>query len=433
MKKSFFSKIKWIFEVSRRFSRVERKGRSAATSRLAIAGICAGVMTLIVVMSIMNGFQLSSIEPILEISSYHVRAENISQNDELRLVELCKSNKSADCITSFYEAQTLMTGTRGRESAAIIRAVDPSIIQNDRGFAEELKIIRGDFEMSQEDSIVLGSSLANALGAAPGSKVNLLVLSGGSDVNLISDDRIFTVTGIFSCGYSEINSSYAFVNIDSAEKYFGADSKKIWGIKLKNSSDDMHIISQLKKEFPDSSISSWREYNKSFYGALRLEKNILLMLVLLIFAVVAINIYNGMRRLVFERRNEIAILSAVGAEKSEVKSIFVMRGFIIGFSGAMIGLFLGLLISFNTDFIFLLLSKIMYFFQYIGTAISNPQNLPYIQENSSYLLYSQIPARIFVREVVMITLFGIISPVLASYAASKNVLKMTVAEVLHHE
>ncbi len=75
----------------------------------------------------------------------------------------------------------------------------------------------------------------------------------------------------------------------------------------------------------------------------------------------------------------------------------------------------------------------MYFFQYIGTAISNPKNLPYIQENSSYLLYSQIPARIFVREVVMITLFGIISPVLASYAASKNVLKMTVAEVLHNE
>ena len=78
-------------------------------------------------------------------------------------------------------------------------------------------------------------------------------------------------------------------------------------------------------------------------------------------------------------------------------------------------------------------ARIMYWLQYSATAIFNRQNLMYVQENSSYAIYANIPARIFFREVVMIALFGIISPLLASWAASKNVLKMTVAEVLHHE
>ena len=175
------------------------------------------------------------------------------------------------------------------------------------------------------------------------------------------------------------------------------------------------------------------EYNKSFFGALRIEKNMLLLLVAIIFVVVGINIYNGMRRLVFERRSEIAILSAIGAENKDIKTIFIMRGFTTGAVGAFFGLILGLLISVNTGFMFNAAARIMYWLQYAATAIFNRQNLMYVQENSSYAVYANIPARIFFREVVMIALFGIISPLLASWAASKNVLKMTVAEVLHNE
>ena len=159
----------------------------------------------------------------------------------------------------------------------------------------------------------------------------------------------------------------------------------------------------------------------------------LLLLVALIFVVVAINIYNGMRRLVFERRTEIAVLSALGAGKAGIKSIFIMRGFLMGTVGALAGVILGIIISLNTDVVFTAAARVMYGVQYAITAITNPENLQYVQVNSSYNLYASIPARVFPGEVTAITLFGIFSPLYASWAASKNVLKMTVSEVLHNE
>ena len=428
----------WISAVSRRFARVDRKGRSAVTSALATLGICFGVMTLIVVMSVMNGFQMSFIDAILEVSSYHLRVVDVPSDEEAALVAACEADKRITACVPFYEAQALMTGGKGGAVAVNIRAADETMYSEDEGFREQLRIISGDFDFSEKDSIVLGSTLARNLGVHTGSSVNLLVLSGGSDVDLFSTDRLFTVAGVFTTGYSEINSSYAFVGTESASRYFGESAKKIWGIKLKNYDDDLKSITNIKNSlgWADESkpqIQSWRTFNRTFFGALRIEKNMLLLLVALIFVVVAINIYNGMRRLVFERRTEIAVLSAMGARKVGIKSIFIMRGFLMGTLGALAGLFLGLLISFNTDLVFTIAAKLMYALQYLTTAITNHENLQYVQVNSSYSLYASIPARVFPAEVAAITLFGVFSPLVASWAASRNVLKMTVAEVLHNE
>ena len=436
-KAGLFSKLKWINTVSSRFARVDRKGRSAVTSFLATLGICFGVMTLIAVMSVMNGFQMNFIDAIMEVSSYHIRVTDISEEQEQNFMQLCLQNKNVLSITPFYEAQTLMTDETGRENSAIIRAIDSNVYKNDAGFHKEITMVEGSFDLSQPDSIVLGYTLARQLRVSVGETVNLLVLSGGSDVSLLSGDRNFIVTGLFKTGYSDINSAYSFINIQAGQKYFGKSAEKIYGIKLKNSQDDARVIASLEKAAADENIDaafqSWREYNKSFFGALRIEKNMLLLLVAIIFVVVGINIYNGMRRLVFERRSEIAILSAIGAENKDIKTIFIMRGFTTGAIGAFAGVVLGLLISVNTEFLFNAAARVMFWLQYVVTALFNRQNLMYVQENSSYAVYANIPARIFFREVVMIALFGIISPLLASWAASKNVLKMTVAEVLHNE
>ncbi len=425
--------LKWISQVSRRFSRVDRSGRSAVTSFLATLGISFGVMTLIVVMSVMNGFQMSFIDSILEISSFHIRVDDLPESQEDDFLEKIKENKQILSWTPFYEAQALMTGKKGGSNTVLIRAVDKYIHASDEGFRKEVDMLTGNFNLSEKDSIILGSTLARNLGVRVGDKVNLLVMSGGSDVNLFSNDRKFTVSGIFSSGYQEINASYAFVNIDAAKEYFGADSKKHWGLKIKNYNNYGPVLSYLKKSFPESKIQPWSFYNKTFYGTLRTEKNMLRLLVGLIFVVVAINIYNGMRRLVFERRSEIAILSALGGRKWEIKAIFIARGFFTGLVGAGIGVILGLLISFHTDIVFNAAAKIMYGLQYLATAITDRQNLIYVQENSTYSIYASIPARIFPGEVLTIALFGVFAPLIASWAASKNVLKMTVSEVLHNE
>ena len=432
-KNTLFSKLNWIYTVSNRFARVDRKGRSAVTSILSTLGICFGVMTLITVISIMNGFQMNFIDAIMEVSSYHLRVTEVPEQNSTEFLQICNDNKSILSVTSFYEAQTLMTDETGKESAAIVRAIEPSVYKNDAGFNKEVQMVSGSFDLSHPDSIVLGYTLARQLRVGLGETVNFLVLSGGNDVTLLSQDRTFVITGLFKTGYSDINSSYCFISQEAGEKYFGKDAEKIYGIKLKNSQEDARVTAVLQNRAPYAVIQSWRDYNKTFFGALRIEKNMLLLLVALIFVVVGINIYNGMRRLVYERRGEIAIFSAIGAENSDIKAIFIVRGFTTGAIGAFFGVILGLLLSVNTGFMFNAAARLMYWLQYAVTAIFNRANLVYIQENSSYAVYANIPARIFFREVVMIALFGIASPLLASWVASKNVLKMTVAEVLHHE
>ena len=250
-----FVNLRWINAVSRRFARVDRKGRSAVTSTLATLGICFGVMTLTVVMSVMNGFQMSFIDAILEVSSYHLRAENVREVEEPALIAACESDKHVRSCIPFYEAQALMTGAKGGAVAVNVRATNEAVYTEDEGFRRELKMLSGRFDFSEPDSIVLGSTLARNLGVRVGSEVNLLVMSGGSDVDLFSTDRIFTVRGIFTTGYGEINNSYAFTGTEAAEKYFGASSKKIWGIKLNKYDVDLKAISSLQKKLKWSESS----------------------------------------------------------------------------------------------------------------------------------------------------------------------------------
>ncbi|UKI52818.1 MAG: FtsX-like permease family protein [Treponema sp.] len=325
---------------------------------------------------------------------------------------MCRKSQDL-CITPFYESQGLVVGARNRQSAAVIRAVDPEIREIDSGFGSQVRIVSGKFNLDYPDGIVLGKSLANQLGVTVGSTVNLMALSGGKDVALLSRNRKFTVTGLFDCNFVDIEQSYGFVSLKSAEKYFGKDSSPVYSIKLKNYENDAAVLSEIERKFPDVKVQSWREFNKSFFGALRIEKNILMLLVCIIFLVVGINIYNGMRRLVFERRQEISVLSALGGTKSEIKSIFVMRGFTSGAAGSFIGLALGLLLCVNIKPVF----------EFMG----------FVTKNYMFTVFAQIPAKIIFREVFLITLFGIISPLLASWKASKIVLDTKVAEVLHDE
>ena len=426
-------RFRWIAFVSRRFSRVDRDGRSAVTSFFASLGICFGIMTLIVVMSVMNGFQMEFKDAIMEVSSYHIQVRGVTDDTEERFASWCKSEKDIVSAIPFYEAQSFMAASSGGQAPALIRALPRDIAERDAGFAREAFIVSGSFSIEDEDAIVLGSSLADSLGVRTGSEVTLLALSGGSDVALLSRARRFRVAGIFYSGYADINASYAFINLESGKKNFGRSAEKVYGVKLRRESFDSHIIGKINASFPALTAVSWREYNRSFFGALRVEKNMLMILVLLIFVVVAINIYSGMRRLVYERRREISILAALGGKGGEIKSIFILRGFFTGCAGAAGGVLLGLLICVNIGGVFLFASEALYRTQYFFTLLFSPESAAFIRENPMFMLYAAVPARIFPFEVFMIALFGIASPLAASYAASRDILKMTVAEVLHDE
>ena len=156
-------------------------------------------------------------------------------------------------------------------------------------------------------------------------------------------------------------------------------------------------------------------------------------LAFLIFVVVAINIYNSMRRLVYERREEIAVLQALGAGKKETRFIFTLQGLLTGIKGSIPGLLLGLLICFNMEKVFMGFSWIMSKITYLFNLIFNPQNAAYLASNSIFMYYSKIPARVVASEVILITMFGIISSYVAAFLASKNIMKSSISEVLRDE
>ena len=301
------SDFKWIYFVSRRISRINRKGRTSVTSALASLGLCFGVASLIVVLSVMNGFQMSFKDAIMEISSYDARVSNITDQQEEEFLSWCSVRSDVECVVPFYEAQGLMAGTGGRQSAALVRAVPQNTMQEDAGFKKQLRMVAGKFDLSGGDGIIVGNTLAHNLGLYVGSRVNILALSGSSDVSLLSANRQFVVKGIFFCGYSDINAAYSFISLDAGKTNFGAGAKKTFGIKTAGSSGEMAFLGAVKNKFPDAQVSVWRDYNRSFFGALRMEKTMMFLLILLIFVVVAVNIYNGMRRLVYERKDDIAV------------------------------------------------------------------------------------------------------------------------------
>ena len=430
---SFRLSYRWIFDVSRRFASVDRKSRSSATSFLAVLVICFGVMSLVTVVSVMNGFQMSFVNAIMELSSFHIRVSNLESQAEADFLDSCADSKEIRCVSPFYESQALLVGNKSKESAGIIRGVDARTCEFDEGFAREIKIVSGSFDLSSADSIVLGSYLAQSLGVTTGNTVNLLALSGGKDVELLSQNRQFKVTGIFECGYYDINQGYAFVSLEAARMYFGEDAPVFYGIKIRRPQNDGFVSAAIKSRFPDAAVQSWREYNRTFFGALRVEKNILMLLVFLIFVVVAVNIYNGMRRLVFERSQEIAALSALGGTSFQIKAIFVVRGFLTGAAGTVIGVVLGIFISLNIRSVFLAVSHCLYWLELFFTSVFSPENAAFVTENQMYAIYASIPARIIPSEVLLISLFGVLSPLLASALASRSVLKLKIAEVLHNE
>ncbi len=259
---------------------------------------------------------------------------------------------------SFQEFHGLVQGRRGGQQAAVIRGLPSDAMEMDADMAGRLSFEEGSFGFENKNDALLGAELARRLGLRTGDEITLFSIpsifnaAGG---NIVADDssglQIFTVTGIFRTGFYEYDTSWIFIDIDSAAAF--SENSPVLGIKLKNRFHDQQVLELARKNlenntaFAGAAFSSWRDYNRSFFGALRTEKLFMFILVGLIFIVVALNIYQAQRRSVLEHREEIGLLRAIGGGKHGVQLVFVLDGAIIGLSGASAGLCFGLLIASN--------------------------------------------------------------------------------------
>lgn len=428
-------KLSWILYVAQRYFITKRKEKGHTASILSVLGIAVGVMTLITVIAVMNGFQQGYIKNINEIRSYHVRISGgkpLSDELENQILSL----KGINAVTQFADIQTIIQGFFVDQVGAAVRAVDEDVLFKDSGFADRVNIISGQFDLSDERSIVLGSDMAHNIGVRPGDTVNLLSLAGKGYEKLSPVNIEFTVKGIFKSGYYEINNSMAFISLSSAA-LFVPESDFVYGIKLENHYKDREALWMISKlpALDGMYIESWRDYNRSFFGALMMEKVMMMILISLIFVVVAVNIFHSMKRSVVERIGEIALLKAVGATPFSIQSIFILEGAMIGILGSSLGAFLGYAVSYNINGIFSLAEKIINFFsmvirQFTGVGAANGDITIY--SGSSYYLQN-VPIEIMTNDVIYITAVALFSALAAAYFASKEISKVKPVVVLRYE
>ena len=428
----------WILLVAGRYFRSRRKERGNTASLLSVAGIAVGVMTLIAVLSVMNGFQLTTIEAILELNSYHLRIsgdEALSRDAEDRLRGL----PGIRAVFPFAEVQTLARGEYPDPQVCVLRALPENIAELDPALPGNLEIIQGTFDLSGRNSLVLGSELARFLGVGAGDEVSLLNLSGGDFATLEPENLKFLVRGVFKSGYYEYDLGWGFISLRNAGEFLSPGDPSMTGVKLADRYGDRDALRRIGDLTAEGfRITSWREYNRAIFGALRVEKVLMMVLIGLIFVVVAGNIYQSLRRSVYERTEEIGVLKALGADAFSIRLIFILEGAFIGLAGSFFGHLLGFLAAGRVNKIFAIAERILNFIiQVVNTLLR-----PYFPEargqavslfSPAYFYLSEVPSRVFWSEALFIYFFAMLSTTLAAYFASGRVSSIKPAEVLRYE
>lgn len=432
----------WVGFVSRRWFAAKRESGGSASAFLAASGIAIGVAALIVVLGVMNGFQSSYIDSILEVSSFHVRVESEgSSGPDEALASRLAAEKGAKSVLPFAETRSLITSKDGRSFPITLRALPSDARKRDPGMAAALRFEDPRAkEGPSGDGIVLGAEIARYLGLEPGSQVELLVVFAGGEEGVEAKTVRVRVDGLFRSGYYDFDFGMALMSFSSkaAAEIFPADREQryIYGVKLADRYADRSFCARIGAELGLGAdrVESWRDYNRAFFGALRTEKTVMMLLVGLIFLVVGVNIFHSMRRAVAEKTEDIAVLKAMGAGPEELGGVFVLDGLAIGAGGAAVGLALGLLIAVNVNEVFSLVEAAVngasFLWSRIVGRISGEEFRVF---SPQYFYLMEVPVRVLFPETFFVVTAAIASAAAAAASAARRVALLAPAEVLRYE
>ena len=377
--------------------------------------IAAGVLALVTVISVMNGFQYNTIENILQIDSYHFILSNIPFNtDYQKLQHRIAAIEGVQSVIPFSEIFTLAQASNRPLISVNIRAVPVNAPKIDDGFSRQVEVVHGAFDLAAQ-SVVIGSGLAQRASLGLGDPLIIYSHSGAQ--------LVYAIRGIFHTGYREFDSSLLFISLKDSEELLGNRSINM-GIKLTSPNNDRRMRPLIWEALADQSttdleLTSWRRHNRAVFAALRLEKTLLIFTLGVIFLVVGVNIYQSLKREIINRSNEIAILKAMGGYAVHVRSIFALHGLLIGIIGSTLGMAAGLFISNNINNLFALTEQstqltidgINWVLQRLGAF-----RVSYIP--SIYFFVPEIPNRVLLHECLIIFLFGVCTAVFSTILAT---------------
>ena len=418
----------WVLGTAFRYLFTKRKEKGHVAALLSILGITVGVMTLVVVLSVMNGFQHNYIDNINEVISYHLRLDREGAElspDELTAVGDLPGIKA---VVPFTDFQTTIRGEFSEPAVALVRGLPPDARERDPDLAAHLEVDSGEFDISRKGTIVLGAELALNQGIFPGDRITLLSLAGKGLARLALQEQEFLVTGTVRSGYLEYDKSLGFVSLESARDIMGEDYL-VYGVKTARISREKTFRQRIENALAgeDIRVTTWKEYNTAFFEALRMEKVMMFLVVSLVFLVVAVNIFHSLKRSVSERMEEIALLKSLGATPGEVQSIFILEGLFVSLAGVLCGLGLGIFLALNINEVFsvveLVVNSVMGLFRASGISIYSSMNY--------YLV--DVPVLIMGPDLLFIGSAAVLFSLGGAWLASAPVAEIKPAEVLNIE
>jgi lipoprotein-releasing system permease protein len=360
--------LPYELEVGLRYTRAGRSSRSnrfiSFISGVSMLGIALGVAALIIVLSVMNGFQKEVRDRMLSVVS-HIEVfapGGAALPDAARTLSEIKTHPQVIGAAPFIAAQALVA--RGEDmKGAIIRGIDPALepqvtdltANQTAGKKESSEYTLQNLQQlkSGEFGIVLGLELARNLGVRNGEKVTVIAPGGQvTPAGVVPRLKQFTVVGVFDSGHYEYDATLAMVHVDDAAKVFRLEGPTGVRVKLKDLHEARTVGSELAIKLTGGElVRDWTRQNRTWFAAVQLEKRMMFIILTLIVAVAAFNLISTLVMTVQDKRADIAILRTLGASPLSIMKIFVVQGALVGVIGTFVGLSLGLLVAFNIDVI----------------------------------------------------------------------------------
>lgn len=366
--------------VGLRYTRARKgSGRNAFISFIALvsmAGIALGVAALIVVLSVMNGFQQELRNRILAVAS-HIEVRGFPElKDPAAVAEAARRNPRVVATAPYVFGQAMLSvGDANR--GVVLRGIDPAREDQVADIGKHMR--RGSLASLTPGSfnIVLGAELARALGVRVGDPIVAITPQGNvTPAGALPRLKTFTVAGIFEIGMFEFDSGLALVNIEDAQRLYRLGNAT--GVRLKL--DDMFAAPRVARELlatlpVDAEVRDWTQNHANFFRAVAIEKRVMFIILTLIVAVAAFNIVSAQVMVVTDKQADIAILRTLGAAPSSVMAIFMIQGALVGFIGTLIGVVGGVLLALNVETVVPVLERVLGF-QFLDKSVYYISDLP---------------------------------------------------------